>query len=57
MTTWARTVVSATGEVVEGADVEFIKVRDIVSVPSNIFMRPLPELQGAQDRYLPERQS
>ena len=45
-----------TGEVVEaGPDVELITVGDLVSVPSTS-LRPLPQLQGGQDRHLPERQ-
>ena len=46
-----------TGEVVEvGPDVEFIKVGDIVLGAVQHRLRPLPQLQGGQDRRLPERQ-
>ena len=46
-----------TGEVVEaGPDVEFIKVGDIVLGAVQHRLRPLPQLQGGQDRHLPERQ-
>ena len=47
-----------TGEVIEaGRDVEFIKVGDLVQHPVQHRLRAVPELQGAQDRHLPERQS
>ena len=46
-----------TGEVVEiGPDVEFIKVGDLVLGAVQHRLRPLPQLQGGQDRHLPERQ-
>ena len=46
-----------TGEVVEvGRDVEFIKKGDLVLGAVQHRLRPLPQLQGGQDRRLPERQ-
>ena len=46
-----------TGEVIEaGRDVEFVKVGDLVSVPVQHRLRPLPQLQGRQDGDLPERE-
>ena len=39
-----------------GRDVEFIKVGDIVLRAVQHRLRPLPQLQGGQDRDLPERQ-
>ena len=39
-----------------GRDVEFIKVGDLCSVPVQHRLRPLPQLQGGQDRHLPQRQ-
>ena len=47
-----------TGEVIEaGRDVEFIKVGDLCLRSVQHCLRTLPELQGRQDRYLPERES
>ena len=47
-----------TGEVIEaGRDVEFIKVGDIVLGAVQHRLRALPQLQGRQDRHLPERES
>ncbi len=46
-----------TGEVVEkGRDVEFIEVGDLVLGAVQHLLRPLPQLQGGQDRHLPQRQ-
>ena len=46
-----------TGEVIEaGRDVEFIKKGDLVLGAVQHRLRPLPQLQGRQDRHLPERQ-
>ena len=46
-----------TGEVVEaGPGVEFIKVGDLVLGAVQHRLRPVPQLQGGQDRHLPERQ-
>ena len=39
-----------------GPDVEFIKVGDLVLGAVQHRVRPLPQLQGGQDRHLPERQ-
>ena len=39
-----------------GPDVEFIKVGDICLGAVQHRLRPLPQLQGTQDRHLPERQ-
>ena len=47
-----------TGEVIEaGRDVEFIKSGDLCLRALQHRLRPLPQLQGRQDRHLPERES